>query len=53
MKEYTRGVWDTLVYVLNILESKQTAAVVLELREIKARIEREASKDFEARLKTF
>jgi len=52
MKDYTRGVWDALVYVLGLLETRGTPAVVLELMEIKDRIEREASRDFEARIKT-
>jgi len=52
MKDYTRGVWDTIVYVLDILESRPASAVVLDLREIKARIEHDASKNFKARIKT-
>jgi len=52
MKDYTRGVWEALIYVLGLLETRETAAVVLELMEIKDRIEREASRDFETRLKT-
>jgi len=52
MKDYTRGVWDTVVYVIDLLESRPASAVVLELQEIKAKLEREAFKDFETRLKT-
>jgi len=52
MTDYCRGVLDALIYAQGLLEAMEADAAAVELETVKARVEREAARRLEARLRS-